>query len=148
MEYEEVSLIKQSERCTVRLLHEKCEGYFYIQKVLAGELHIYQTLQECSHPCLPRLYDVIISDGMTTVFEEYIDGPSLGTVSISKHQFQTAVKDLCSVLEFLHDKGIIHRDIKPSNIIFMRDGHVCLIDFDAARMPKDDLEQDTSTAFF
>lgn len=48
-----------------------------------------------------------------------------------------------TVLEFLHGKDIIHRDIKPSNIILANDGHIRLIDFDAARMPKEDLEQDT-----
>lgn len=53
------------------------------------------------------------------------------------------VKELCSVLEFLHGKDIIHRDIKPSNISLANDGHIRLIDFDAARMPKEDLEQDT-----
>lgn len=143
MEYEEVSLIKQSERCTVHLVYEKCEGHFFIWKVLTGEQRIYQILQDCSHPCLPKLYDVIISDGVTTVIEEYIEGQSLGVVRISIKQFRSIVKDLCSVLEYLHGMGIIHRDIKPSNIIFAADEHVRLLDFDAARMPKDDLEQDT-----
>lgn len=143
MEYEEVSLIKQSDRCTVHLIYEKCEGHFFVRKVLVGEQRIYQKLQGCSHPCLPKLYNVTIADGVTTIIEEYIEGQSLGIVSISKKQFQSVVKDLCSALEYLHGMGIIHRDIKPSNIIFREDGHICLIDFDAARMPKDDLEQDT-----
>lgn len=143
MEYEEVSLIKQSSRCTVHLVYEKCEGHFLIRKVLTGEQHIYQILQDCIHPCLPKLYDVTISDGVTTVIEEYIEGPSLGMVSISKKQFRSIVRDLCSVLEYLHGRGIIHRDIKPSNIIFAADEHIRLLDFDAARMPRDDLEQDT-----
>lgn len=143
MEYEEVRLIKRSERSTVRLVYEKSEGHFYIWKVLAGELHIYQTLQGCSHPCLPKLYDVVINDGVTTVIEEYVEGQTLDRVSISKKQFRSVVKDLCSALEFLHGMGIIHRDLKPSNIIFMANEHICLIDFDAARMPKEDLEQDT-----
>lgn len=149
MEFEEVCLIKQSEKsqksnqCTVRLVYEKSEGCFYIWKVLAGEHYIYQILSDCSHSCLPKLYDVTIADGATTVVEEYIEGQSLGRASISVKQFKSVVRDLCSVLEFLHGKGIIHRDIKPSNIIYKKDGHICLIDFDAARMPKDDLEQDT-----
>lgn len=53
------------------------------------------------------------------------------------------MKELCTVLEFLHAKDIIHRHIKPSNILHAKDGHIRLIDFDAARMPKEDLEQDT-----
>ncbi|MDE7247987.1 MAG: protein kinase, partial [Lachnospiraceae bacterium] len=48
-----------------------------------------------------------------------------------------------AVLEYLHGRGIIHRDIKPSNLIMADDGHIRLIDFDAARMPKAEQEQDT-----
>lgn len=110
---------------------------------MSGERHIYRVLQECVHACLPKLYDVTIADGTTTVIEEYVEGRSLGMVKLSAKQFRCVVGDLCSVLEYLHGKGIIHRDIKPSNIIYKEDGHICLIDFDAARMPKDDLEQDT-----
>ena len=110
---------------------------------MSGERHIYSVLQECVHACLPKLYDVTIADGTTTVIEEYVEGRSLGMVKLSAKQFRCVVGDLCSVLEYLHGKGIIHRDIKPSNIIYKEDGHICLIDFDAARMPKDDLEQDT-----
>lgn len=50
---------------------------------------------------------------------------------------------LCDALEFLHGQGIIHRDIKPSNIIMKEDGVLCLIDFGAARVIKEDAEQDT-----
>lgn len=147
MEFEEVSLLRQSEKgschCTVRLVYEKSGGKFYVWKSMSGERHIYSVLQECVHACLPKLYDVTIADGTTTVIEEYVEGRSLGMVKLSAKQFRCVVGDLCSVLEYLHGKGIIHRDIKPSNIIYKEDGHICLIDFDAARMPKDDLEQDT-----
>lgn len=101
------------------------------------------TLQNCPHPYLPKLYDVSVEDDATTVIEEYLEGQVLGGTELSEKQFLSVVRDLCSVLEFIHEKGIIHRDIKPSNIILAADGHVRLIDFDAARMPKKDADQDT-----
>ncbi|MCM1225544.1 MAG: protein kinase [Lachnospiraceae bacterium] len=94
---------------------------------------------------MPKLYDVSISESSTTVIEEYLEGKSLGNAKLSEKQLLTALKELCSVLEYLHGKNIIHRDIKPSNIILAKDGHIRLIDFDAARMFKDDLEQDTKS---
>ena len=77
------------------------------------------------------------------MMEEYVDGPSLGAADLPERRFLQITRELCTVLAFLHGKGIIHRDIKPSNILLARDGHIRLIDFDAARMPRDNLEQDT-----
>ena len=143
LEYEEIELIKQSENSTVHLIREKEGGKFFVRKVMKWQHPVYLTLQDCSHPCLPQIYDVAITEKDTTVIEEYIEGPSLGSIKLSGKQFKGIVKDLCAVLEFLHGKGIIHRDIKPSNIIYKESGHIGLIDFDAARKPKENREQDT-----
>ena len=143
MEYEEIELIKQSEKSVVHLVREKGGEQFFVRKILKGYQPIYLLLQICAHPGLPKLYDVVMFNNTTTIIEEYIEGESLGSVDLSEKQFLNVVRELCSVLKYLHGKGIIHRDIKPSNIIFAADGHIRLIDFDAARMPKEDYNQDT-----
>lgn len=143
MEYEEIKPLKQSERSTVQLVREKNGEQLFVRKVLKGCHPIYEVLQNCIHPGLPKLYEVHGSHDFTTIIEEYIEGQALNSAELSKKQFLSIVRELCSVLEFLHEKGIIHRDIKPSNIILATNGHIYLIDFDAARMPKDYSEQDT-----
>lgn len=143
MDYEEVRLLKESEKSAVHLVREKGGTQLFVRKILKGQRHIYSTLLSCEHPYLPKLYEVDMDEDSTTVIEEYIEGESLGRAELSEKQLLTAVRELCTVLEFLHGKDIIHRDIKPSNIILANDGHIRLIDFDAARMPRDDLEQDT-----
>ncbi|MCM1387654.1 MAG: serine/threonine protein kinase [Bacillus sp. (in: Bacteria)] len=145
MEYEVIKELKQREKSTVQLVRGNDKGQIFVQKIMKGQHPLYLTLQNCKHPFLPKLYDVSISESSTTVIEEYIDGQSLGSVELSEKQLLTVLKELCSVLEYLHGKNIIHRDIKPSNIILAKDGHIHLIDFDAARMFKDDLEQDTKS---
>lgn len=142
LKYVEIELMKQSENSTVYLIREK-GGKFFVRKVMKGQYPVYLTIRDCPHPCLPRIYDVAITEETTTVIEEYVEGRSLDGIKLSGKQFKSVVKDLCSVLEFLHGKGIIHRDIKPSNIIYTESGHICLIDFDAAREPKENREQDT-----
>lgn len=143
MEYEEIEVIKQSEGSIIQLIREKDGKQFLIRRVMKGQHPVYLQLKNCHHPCLPRLYEVTITDDTTTIIEEYIEGQPLGYVKLSDRQFRAVVKDLCSVLDFLHGMGIIHRDIKPPNIIYGEDGHIRLIDFDAARVPKDNQEQDT-----
>lgn len=143
MEYEEIKLLKQSEKSTIHLVREKNREQVYVRKLLKGQHPIYHMLQDCPHPGLPKIYEVIVEDDSTTIIEEYIEGQSSGAVKLSGVQIRSVVKELCCTLEFLHGKGIIHRDIKPSNIILTGAGHAYLIDFDAARMPKEDLDQDT-----
>lgn len=143
MEYEKIRLLKQSEKSTIHLVRAKDGEQIFIRKELRGLLPVYQTLLDCPHPCLPKLYEVSLTEASTVVVEQYIDGQPLGTVELSKKQFLNVVRELCSALELLHGKGIIHRDIKPSNILLTGDGKVYLIDFDAARTSRNDAEQDT-----
>ncbi|MCM1049993.1 MAG: protein kinase [Clostridiales bacterium] len=143
MQYEEIRLISQTEKSTVSLVREKGGTQLYVQKKLAGQHQVYQMLQNYPHTCLPKLYEVTVSENSTTVIEEYIETQPSIAKKLSKKQFLHVVKELCSVLEFLHGNGIIHRDIKPSNILLTEDGHVYLIDFDAARSHKPDKEHDT-----
>lgn len=143
MEYERIRLLKESEKSTVYLVREKGGEQIFIQKMLKGQCPVYLTLQNCQHPYLPKLYMVSVEDDVTMIVEEYIEGQVLGSRELSEKQFLSIVRDLCSVLDFIHKKGIIHRDIKPSNIILAKDGHIRLIDFDVARMPKKDVDRDT-----
>lgn len=143
MEYEELRLLKQSEKSTVLLMREKDGEKVFIKKILRGRQNLYLTLLNFPHPYLPKLYEVSVSDDTTAIIEEYIEGEPLGGTELSEKRLLHIIKELCSVLEFLHEKDIIHRDIKPSNLILAKDGHIRLIDFDAARMKKDNLEQDT-----
>lgn len=143
MEYEEIKVLKQSPKSSVYLVREKNGEQIFIKKVLNGNHPIYTSLQNCTHPFIPRLYEVTSENGCTTVLEEYIEGTVLDDEELPERQAVRMIKELCSALEYLHGKNIIHRDIKPSNIILAKDGHIRLIDFDAARTPKDDLEQDT-----
>ncbi len=143
MEYEEIRLIKQSEKSTVHLVREQGGTQLMIRKVLTGQHSVYNKLQECPHPFLPKIYEVILSDDTTTVIEEYIEGELSDDGKLTEKQFKGIVRELCGVLKFLHGKGIIHRDIKPSNIMMAKDGHIRLIDFDAARMIKAEQMQDT-----
>ncbi|MCM1126246.1 MAG: protein kinase [Lachnospiraceae bacterium] len=143
MGYELVKELKQSEKSVVQLVRDEDSEKVFVRKILKGRHEVYKILENCRHPFLAEVYEVTVSDDETTVMEEYIEGTTPGSMELSGKQFRKIIKELCCVLEFIHKKGIIHRDIKPSNILLAGDGHIRLIDFDAARMYKEEQEQDT-----
>ncbi len=143
MEFVVATTIKQNEKSVVQLVKKKDDDTLYIRKILTGRKEIYRQLQTISHQYLPKIYEATLSEDKTTVIEQYVQGPTLGQAGLREDQLVTAMKELCDVLTVLHGKGILHRDIKPSNILYAQDGHIRLIDFDAARTVKDDQSQDT-----
>ncbi|KAJ6784999.1 hypothetical protein PWT90_03684 [Aphanocladium album] len=48
---------------------------------------------------------------------------------ITIEQARSAILDVVSGLEYLHEHGIVHRDIKPDNLLWTRDYRVKICDF-------------------
>lgn len=142
MEYKVISELDRDENGTVELV-EKKESKRFIRRTIFGRIKLYDTLKKLSHPFLPQIITVDYDGKNTVIIEEYIE--NIGDLSCleSEQELVTAFCELCDVLEFIHKNGIIHRDIKPSNILVANDGHIRLIDFDAARQHKDDALADT-----
>ena len=140
---QEIQVLHQSPKSLITLMLNTETGQRVVSKVLRGEHPVYENLQAMNHPYLPKIFSVEYRDGKTYIIEEYIEGVSLQRVSLSERALTKAFLELCQVLEFLHTHSILHRDIKPDNLLLASDGHIRLIDFDAARQPKNDQVQDT-----
>ena len=85
-------------------------------------------------------------DGQTAVLEEYVQGDTLAEllmgVRLTEREARQVTMQLCQALHVLHSMGAVHRDVKPENVI-LRGSDAVLIDFDAARIYKDESESDT-----
>ena len=140
---QEIQVLHRSGKSTVTLMLDPDQNRRVVVKKLAGVHPVYEKLQALHHPYLPEILSVKQGEGETCMTEEYVEGPCLAAVSLSERALTRAFLELCQVLEFLHGHGILHRDIKPDNILLAPDGHIRLIDFDAAREPKANEAQDT-----
>ena len=143
---EELEVIKEDEQKRISIISDN--GKKYIQKrIYDDKREVYKILQKINHPNIPEIICVEF-DGDTVVTEEYIEGENLGAIiechkPLSKKDVKTIAKQLASAMEELHNAKIIHRDIKPDNIIIDDNGRLCLIDYDIARVFRDDLRRDT-----
>ncbi|MEM8808972.1 MAG: protein kinase [Cyanobacteria bacterium P01_G01_bin.38] len=91
-----------------------------------------------NHDQIPRLLAHFEQAGEFYLVQDYIEGPSLDA-EIETHLFTEAkvfslLRDVLTVLAFVHDQGVIHRDIKPANLLRRAsDGKIVLIDFGAVK---------------
>ena len=85
-------------------------------------------------------------DGKTALLEEYVQGDTLSEILegglLTTAESKQIVRQLCSALWVFHSMGVVHRDVKPDNVI-IRGKEAVLIDFDASRIYKSTIQEDT-----
>ncbi len=145
--FKQVSVLKERNGGMTEIVIDVANAIF-IRKTVPYTGLPYRKLMKLPHPLLPKIYYAAEAEGRTCVIEQYVDGRNLQDIldregALAEETVWRIGLQLCDVLEFLHGQGIIHRDIKPSNVIMKEDGALCLIDFGAARVIKEDAEQDT-----
>ena len=145
-EYSLVRILKESDRGRVSLLRHKATGGRYVFRLFEGKSEVYRSLINISCPNLPRIYEAAEAEGRTAVLEEYVQGDRLDFLLegslCSPAEARDIMLQLCRGVWVLHSLGAVHRDIKPENII-LRGDEAVLVDFDASRIHKSALEEDT-----
>lgn len=99
-----------------------------------------QRLEELGqHPQIPELLGYFTDGERQYLVQELIDGQTLQQELASQGVYPESairqlLKDVLTVLQFVHQNQVIHRDIKPENIIRRNtDGKLVLVDFGAAK---------------
>ena len=134
---------------------------FLVQHIYSKKIYVMKKLSAYSRPVydyikqnpvlnMPRIYELVETDGILTVIEEYISGDTLQYIldnhgPLPEQDVIDITLQLCTILHQLHSASpaIIHRDIKPGNMILSPDGVIKLLDINAARQYSPAGNQDT-----
>lgn len=104
-------------------------------KCLAHEIVIIANL---NHTVIPKFYGIVVEDKVLSLVFEYINGKTLDDYKmseISDEERFLMIKDLASVLEYIHSNKFIHRDLKPENLMYdKKNRKLFLIDFGIAKV--------------
>ena len=145
-EYDTLHVLKRSPRGTVSVVRHKKSGTRYVFRRYSGRGGGYCRLLPVLCPHLPQIMEAAEQDGQTAVLEEYVQGDTLAELlmgaRLTEREARQVTMQLCQALHVLHSMGAVHRDVKPENVI-LRGSDAVLIDFDAARIYKDESESDT-----
>jgi serine/threonine protein kinase len=132
----------ENPKCVVKQLKVNSCQSSYLDYLRLRFLTETETLKHLGcHPQIPKLITCFEENERFYLIQEYIVGHALTAELPTNQQWSELwsesevvelLKDVLSILEFVHSQGFIHCDIKPENIIRRAfDGKLVLIDFGA-----------------
>jgi CHASE2 domain-containing sensor protein/tRNA A-37 threonylcarbamoyl transferase component Bud32 len=134
-------------QCVIKRLQPARQDDSFLKvarRLFTTEVEILKQLGD--HPQIPELWSNFEENGVFYLVEEYIPGKLLAEEFKNSGLFDTfqviaMMKEILTILNFIHSKGVIHRDLKPSNIIRSSiNNSLVLIDFGAVKQINPDLE--------
>lgn len=125
--------LRSGQAVAIKVPHPEMEGDILFFDRFRREREIGNKLD---HPGVVKVYP---EDGQSQVYMvmEWVEGRLLRQILRDEKKMPPgrAVKialGLCSVLDYIHDHGVVHRDLKPENIMVDSEDNVKLIDFGIA----------------
>jgi serine/threonine protein kinase len=87
---------------------------------------------------IPALLDHFVENHTFYLVQEFIEGQTLSEhikhKRFNQHEVLDLLRQVLTILQFLHSHQIIHGDVKPRNLIRRQNGHWVLIDFGAVKL--------------
>lgn len=141
-----VSLVKDGKLCYVVKTYHKKEKFETRQEYHARVTHEHRILQQLDHPNIIRLIKVVSSFSLVSLRLEAGQSENLyrqiRTAPHTKDVFAAHLAwwcQICSAIEYLHERGFCHRDLKLENVVLSLDGKtVKIVDWVTAARCFDD----------
>lgn len=98
-----------------------------------------QILAGLDHPNIARLLDGgTTAEGMPYLIMEYVEGIAIDAYCdqrrLTVRERLEIFRDVCSAVQYAHQRLVVHRDLKPSNILVTAEGRAKLLDFGIAKL--------------
>lgn len=124
----------------VKVLNQECSANRDVRRRFEREA---RALSGLSHPHIVAITDFSISEGITYLAMEFLEGRTLADLLRSDEALPAELalsigRQILRGLAFAHMRGVLHRDLKPANVFLQSfpdcDMHVKLLDFGLAKI--------------
>ena len=129
--------------CVVKLLRPATSDSDFLKTARRLFNSEAETLEKLgNHDQIPRLLAYFEENEEFYLVQEFIDGHPLNMELSPEQRWNEGqviqlLQEVLSILEFVHNNGVIHRDLKPENLIRRAlDQKIVLVDFGAVKQVK------------
>lgn len=145
--YEQLAVLADTQKCKTILSRNTDTNEIVVFKVMDKHgLDVYHRLKNLDNSNIVDVMDCFLHEDKCVAVEEFVNGKRLCDVlqkNIPVEVIVDYVRQICNGLKEVHNKNIVHRDLQPKNIIVDRHNHITIIDFDIARIRKEEADSDT-----
>ena len=145
--YEQLAVLADTQKCKTILSRNTDTNEIVVFKVMdKHSLDVYHRLKDLDNSNIVDVMDCFLHEDKCVAVEEFVNGKRLCDVlqkNIPVEVIVDYVRQICNGLKEVHNKNIVHRDLQPKNIIVDRHNHITIIDFDIARIRKEEADSDT-----
>ena len=147
--YKEIYQFSDTKTKQTIVLDETTRSIWLKKYLDVYDIRVFEYLKEHPNLHIPGILTYWETNEQLIVIEEYITGQTLEQLleekSLSEERKHRLLIDLCDGMAFLHSAvpPIIHRDIKSGNIMITNDGILKIVDYDAAKIFRQNSERDT-----
>jgi serine/threonine protein kinase len=114
-------------RCVIKQLQLSSDNVQLVEvtrRLFNAEAETFRKISD--HEQIPELIASFEESGQFFLVQEFIPGPSLLAEVLSdkvlpEPRVTKLLREVLTVLEFIHGKGVVHRNLKPDNIIHHQD---------------------------
>ena len=142
--YEQLAVLADTQKCKTILSRNTDTNEIVVFKVMDKHgLDVYHRLKDLDNSNIVDVIDCFLHEDKCVAVEEFVNGKRLCDVlqkNIPVEVIVDYVRQICNGLKEVHNKNIVHRDLQPKNIIVDRHNHITIIDFDIARIRKEEAE--------
>ena len=127
-----LALDSQRRHVVIRYLREPfSKSWNFRRHFFAGA----KVMEHLHHPHIARLVKTGMADHVPFMVLEYIEAKTLREVLLAKDAILTdntlsLMRQLATLLSYIHSAGFLHLDFKPENLLVKADGVIYVIDFD------------------
>ena len=145
--YEQLAVLADTQKCKTILSRNTDTNEIVVFKVMDKHgFDVYHRLKDLDNSNIVDVMDCFLHEDKCVAVEEFVNGKRLCDVlqkNIPVEVIVDYVRQICNGLKEVHNKNIVHRDLQPKNIIVDRHNHITIIDFDIARIRKEEADSDT-----
>ncbi len=145
--YKKLTVLSSTPKCeTILAMNIDTNQVVVFKSMEKHAYDVYEKLIKLNNFNVVKVEDCFMHDDKCIAVEEFINGIRLSDILADKIDIKLIadyIRQICNGLKDVHELGIVHRDLQPKNIVITSENNLKIIDFDIARIKKENASNDT-----